>query len=702
MTTERERNELADIRERQAARQGQQEGGNHSSNQGGGFQFRGGASASGGGPKSGFTLPSLQKLELLYRRYFPQLYKYSFLIAGGSYLWHLYRWQVTHTLWFLMLPVTLYFAHRFKRAMAPHALNRRSTLAKLIIGYLCISVPWQFGSWAVQSPLAAVLMYIVLVFVFFLFEGGFGSKLNHRYVKGAKEWSPRLAFNQHMEEIKAWIAAGKHPNELVNFVGMPLTTLEATTHFLYVGETRSGKSLLMSIFLPILAYPGKRALIYDYAGNFYGKLLAIGIHSDRIINLNPFHADCYEWLLCKDLTNESIQYDFAVRLFPVSGSEAFFSEYAAGFVAAAMQTLMRAAKDAGVEPSWGLKELCYFCSDKKRLWALLSTYADIADSFDELSQGGDQAQGGISTVQNTFRKLRPVAECQYRARQLGRSISLKEFPDKDWILLLGRDEEKGKQQLNFYNGAVITFCCGQIIGRPTTDDTKPANTFIIADEFQSLGKIGKLRTVTTEGGKYGFSAVLTTQSLHYLREVYSQGELASLLGSITHLAALKTTEQETAKWLSEQFGDVTLMKASTTTTRSMGGERSSGTTMTEATEPLYTPGHFQSQPKINMKEPSSTMGVTVRSDEFIYQMQMNPETLISMLPPKPSANQERLNVSPQAEDILNFTPLTDADFDRLGLPHLKQGAQSSQPVAFDPEAMGGEDMAIDADSIRFN
>ena len=557
-----------------------------------------------------------------------------------------------------------------------HANARKKPVGKLAFIAAISSIQLSIGSvMQKDAPSGYVLLFVGNVIARLV--AGRGGRAEEVYVSGARKISAREAFETHHRILKQKVMEGSHPNQSVNWIGMWLSTKEATTHFLLLGETRSGKSLIMSMLLPILEHRDKRALLFDYASNYYGKLLAMGIERERIVILNPFHRECSEWLLSLDLTNPSKTFNFCTAFFAVGAKkqDAFFMGYAARILSIVMNVLNRAAKDAGQKPIWGFRELIYFVSSRKRFYGLISTYEDTAEELEEMKASSDQVAGVFSTLQNMFEQLKPLGECYYRARLLGHTVSLKDFPDSNKILLLGRDDENGKEPLMALNRAIIDFCVAGIIGKPTSDDTKAAETFIFADEFQNLGKIDKLRVVTTEGGKYAFCAVLATQSQKFVEEVYGEGNLATMLGNITHLAALKVTETQTAEWLSKYFGETTVMAPTTSANETFdhkGIKRiTQSVSYTEKTKPLFTPGHFKSQSKIDPQNPQNgLMGVTIRSDEYVYTLAYNFSDLVTMLPPKPTVEQERENIASQDEDVLFFKPLGDEELETLGLFHM--------------------------------
>lgn len=574
-----------------------------------------------------------------------------------------------------------YTAHsKMKRYLA----NRESVWAKL--GLLVFFFWFKFGLssslayefWAVIILMASIWLVVWLV------RSLFASKkiAEPIYISGAFEKSAQTVFNT-MQQINMRLIQGAVLPEYVNFLGIPLISVIATTGFLIFGETRTGKSLIISALLKYLNYPGKRAVIFDASNNALSMLLAIGVSEERIINLNPFHRDCYEWNFAKSFSNPAITRVFFTNVMRSAkaqtvknggdASSNFFETDAANIATQVVETLRRKAVEAGKEPSFGLKELCYICTNRGRLVATLKTYPDIWEEVEDFGDKGEQNLAVYGTLKQVFSGLKPMAEAYYRARRLGRTYDLNDFANSDKIIILGREDQLGGCYLNHWDGSIVQYIVTTILGKPETNETKPVRTMFVLDEFDKLGRIDKVVNISTEGGKYGTCLIIGTQAHGLIKSLYQEMTMP-LISSITHIAFLKVGEPDTARFASEYFGN---QKVNKPTTGYAEGERQRWQWFTpikrnvnwvEATRQLFEPSHFQVQEKITGDK--ELMQVTVDCDNNYYRQELNLEQLKRFIPMKPTEEMERENSKPQSQDTLHFKPLTDAHLTELGLTQL--------------------------------
>lgn len=595
---------------------------------------------------------------------------------------------------------------RWKVSTEDWATYTKSTAGKLCFFGVFLGCQILIAGMLPLSPPAAYIVAVAVAIIFNFIDGKFDYIPADRYISGAQEVGAAWWFNTHQKEVEKQTDTGT-PAEYVNFLGLLLTSTEATLNFLFFGEVRSGKSIAISMLLPILCYENKRALVYDYANNYLAKFLAMGINEERIIILNAFYDGCCEWLLSLDLVNPPITRVFFEQLFQSKDPrDEFFVRGARNIACDVVETLNRVAKDNDQEAVFGIRELAYFCTDQQRLIELLQSYPDIWRRNKGLATGSEQQQAYFGTLANVFQQLLAAGECWYAARQNGRTVGFKDFHSSNNIVLLGRNEQLGGEALRFFNAAVINFCLNGIIGKTTSDSTKPAETFLVLDEFQSLGKLQRISTATSEGGKLGICSILATQSYQIVEDTYGKGDTAQILGNITHLGAFKVTENSTAEYLSKYFGETTVMEATVSNTTSDPGDgtggkkRSKSLTWTEKTKFLYTPANFKSQSKINpASQETGLMEVTVRCDQYNYRLRYHWQDILPMLPPKPTAAQEKRNTSPQPEGLLYPRPLTDQELINLGLAHMVEQEELETPLNNDLQ-QDKDDLEIDFEELN--
>ena len=97
---------------------------------------------------------------------------------------------------------------------------------------------------------------------------------------------------------------------------------QATTHFLALGSSGSGKTvtikLLMKSVLPRVLVPGSdvRALVYDAKTDVLPSLRGMGVPEERLLIMNPLDKRCVAWDMAKDITNPFFMDQVAATLIP--------------------------------------------------------------------------------------------------------------------------------------------------------------------------------------------------------------------------------------------------------------------------------------------------------------------------------------------------------------------------------------------------
>lgn len=427
----------------------------------------------------------------------------------------------------------------------------------------------------------------------------------------------------------------------------------------------------------------KRVIMYDASGNARSTFIAMGIKKDRLYNLCPMNRYCYEVLLSKILVDPVITREFFMRLGKRNGvkmdkTSEFFLKEAAKIFTDVVTTLIKAAEDIGEEPCFGLWELTNICLDIEHLAAVLNTYPYIGRKYKSLLSGSAQNEGVFGSLSEVLEPMLPFANAYKQARDEGRVYDLNNFRRSNHILLLTRNDERGGDALNLLYGLIINTLITMIIGQHTDGRTKPASTYLIADEFQNLGFMNAILLIAAEGGRYGVCLMLATQAYGRVRDIWGEGNVQALIGNITRLVSLKVGDNDTATFMSNIFGNTTVER----TVVSQAKEVS--TSQQTVTEPLFTQGQFLNLPKLS-KVAKTPMGAIVKCDGKLFKTSFPFKDLLDMLPPEASDELKAQDVSPQSKEIFFPNPLTDDDFIRLGLPHLIELPEDNEDESDDSE-----------------
>ncbi len=82
----------------------------------------------------------------------------------------------------------------------------------------------------------------------------------------------------------------------------------------------------------------------------------------------------------------------------------------------------------------------------------------------------------------------------------------------------------------------------------------------VLDELAASGPIDSLSSAVSRGRKYGLTLVLALQNVSQLYSIYGRDDALSILGSLGHMAVLRTPDPETSDYLSRTVGDVEVFK----------------------------------------------------------------------------------------------------------------------------------------------
>ena len=414
----------------------------------------------------------------------------------------------------------------------------------------------------------------------------------------------------------------------------------------------------------------KRVIIYDASGNARSTFLAMDIKEERIFNLSPMNRYCYEVLLSSILTDPAISREFYMRLAMKGNSKPdctaeFFIKKSAKIFTDLITTLILVAEERGEKPFFGLWEVINICLDPETLAKVLNTYPHIGKEHKHLLSDSGQSQGILGTLSEVLDPLSPLANAYKQSRDEGRIYDLNDFLNSNHILILTRDDERGGNALNTMYGLIINTVITKIIGQNAVDGrTKPASTFIIADEFQNLGFLEALLIVAQEGGRYGVCLMLATQSYGRVEDIWGKNKAQALIGNITHLISLKVADSGTAEFMSKLFGDTTVERITPV-------DGHDGTTFSQqlVNKPLFSSGEFLNLSKLS-KVAKTPLEAIAKCDGKLFKVAFPWKDLHTMLPPEASNALKAQDTAPQDRAIFFPNPLEDDDFVRLGLGHL--------------------------------
>jgi type IV secretory pathway TraG/TraD family ATPase VirD4 len=379
----------------------------------------------------------------------------------------------------------------------------------------------------------------------------------------------------------------------------------ATEHFLFIGSTGSGKTVLIKMLMRSVLRPdtmnlGSRAVIYDAKQDILPFLYDV-MPEERIQILHPFDKRGWAWDIAKDVTSLLAARQIATILIPEvqrpTGSDRFFNEASRELLMSAMIALMHSQRSM----DWTLRDLLLLVLNPQDLSeALANTGLHVTQRVRQmyLVQADDRTRANILTSLSTSVGVHePVAAAWHTSKK---RLSIKEWIKSDKVLVLGNDES-ARASIDPINRALFQRISEEILHlqEQPPEDAKSGRfrTWIILDEFREAGKLEGLRRLLNKGRSKGACVVLGCQDIEGVRAVYGKEEGAELLSQCQHIAVLNVGNPETAEWATNLFGAENVAVATAGAT--IGSQYSETQSETTQRRTLVTTRELVSMPRIS-------------------------------------------------------------------------------------------------------
>ncbi len=441
----------------------------------------------------------------------------------------------------------------------------------------------------------------------------------------------------------------------------------ATGHFLEVGTTGSGKTmilrLLMQSALPQIG-PGSdhRALLYDAQGNLLSVLAGMRLRCPvRIVN--PFDARSAAWAMARDVTTVTAALQLATTLIPeeAEGNTRFFSDAARHLLTGLFVALMLTAPG-----EWKFWEAILIARDRRYLKQVLARHPATAHLLAYFS-ARKTFNDILTTMMTKLAPMEPIAAAWSKAKE---SFSVREWAGEGSVLYLGNDESIHEAH-KVVNQLIIRRAQETCLSQP---ESSTRRTWMFLDELPSLGKLDGLVRAMLMGRSKGLVHCLGVQAIESLQRLYTREGASEILGQCGNKAILRLESPETAKWASEMLGEWQGVEYRRSWTSGPGGESVSDSEQVVKREAVL-PSQFLSFPVTNPH--NGLTGVFIVpligafqatiSGEFITDHLLPPDRAVANFIPRPDTDQFLL-------------PFTDEDLKRLGLQRPAQRATNQQSI----------------------
>ncbi len=410
-------------------------------------------------------------------------------------------------------------------------------------------------------------------------------------------------------------------------------------HFLIMGDTGTGKSVLIAQFLDELRERGDAVIVYDPAREFIVR------HFDAKrgdVLLNPLDRRSPYWNPSSELTHPSEALTIAKSLFPDKELENRFFTESSRKIFAYLLTFRPSAK-----------QLIEWMSNPDEIDTRLAGTA-LAPLIDKTA--APQRSAVLSTLNLVSDALKLLPSLDETSAEWSAVSWARER--KGWIFISSTPETREPLL------PLISMWLDMLILRLMSADQKWAHerpVWVVADEVASLQKLPQLATALTESRKPNVRILLGFQGRSQLESRYGL-EAEVMLSQPATKIFLRTSEPRAAKWISDSIGDVTVERMREGVTAAVNDWRDSANySMNRSTEPLISPAQITGLPSLSGY---------IKSENYVVKFQFRPD--------------------PQPEKARGFVPRLS----KPSLPTVQASPPSEKSDTQSPPISRGEQQAI--------
>ena len=324
---------------------------------------------------------------------------------------------------------------------------------------------------------------------------------------------------------------------------------------------------------------------------------------------------------------------------------------AIGLVASVLQKYRHRAKRP-----WGLFELCSILSDKRSLRRVMACDYEAKSYYKATLGSASKAAGDVfSTIRTVIQPLIPAALAE---RHDPPRFDIKSFLRDDGIAVLGIPPTGSEAVLPVYNVFIR-----RLVEEAQTNAHPDDRLFLVLDEIALLnrGVVESIVKATCVGRSHGIHVIAATQSLELLEAQFGTDQAHAYLASCATTIGFRCGSRKTADYIVGRMGSQDGIVVLSSRTSSSNG---SSTTVSEqlqtrptvmADELLHAPLADPIEDRMVFFAVSPAFGNAKVNCSFVR------ETTVKTDPTFP-------NTSPRTSGTEALRPLTETDFEELGLP----------------------------------
>ena len=304
-----------------------------------------------------------------------------------------------------------------------------------------------------------------------------------------------------------------------------------SSHVLIMGDSGTGKSVLIRQILHQLDARGESAIVYDPAREYTPEFYTPE-RGDLI--LNPLDARSPYWSPGDEVQHEAEALTLATSLFPDRPHENQFFTEGPRRIFAHLLTLQPTAQELA---SW----LCHEDELDRRVCG--TSYAAMIDPQAPAQRSGVLAS--LNMVADTLKLLPTEAEMSHRWSAAGWARER-----RGWLCLTSTPETRTRLV------PLTSLWLDLLVLRlMSSGHPHPQPVWFMLDELASLQRLPQLHTAITENRKSNNPVVLSFQGRSQLETRYGHDAEAMLSQPATKIF-LRTSEPHAAKWIADTIGEI--------------------------------------------------------------------------------------------------------------------------------------------------
>ena len=386
------------------------------------------------------------------------------------------------------------------------------------------------------------------------------------------------------------------------FAGHWLPFEAATSHFLVMGATNTGKTLIQRMLMQsalksIGAGLDQRAIVFNAKQDVLSILAGMNLNCP-VVTLDPFDARGYAWDMATDITTRTDAETLAANLVPIDehATQKFFDEAVRSLYEEVIVTFI------GTAPGdWTLGDVIFAMRDRERLTGVLKQTEEGRELVKLCFANEETAQNIMATVNVRTKPYRSIAGCWQWAKDEGRTVSLTKWLSEESVLVLG-NSHTARPAIRAINQVLFTRLAQLILDQ---DESKTRRNWIFLDEVRQAGRLAALTDLMVEGRSKGACVVLGFQDIEGMKHVHTTHLANELVGQAHNVCVTKLINPETAELVSKMIGEYEAIEKDESVTESQGGGRSRTVSARRVRRPAAMPSEIMS-----MLMPSPKTGLT--------------------------------------------------------------------------------------------